>query len=270
MTSEPTLIGSRALQVYTANFKVRPNSDYDFIGIDPPFEGKVEMHHPDHLLNTELVRRYRRDNTFIRDGVGYGCLNQVGQYVMKRSHLWRDQGFDKHILQFHLHLGKRIEGLLKLEDWDVLSRLTEATHKAYPQGNPNLNTSNEDFFDDAVDKKYDHDWIHELYAYESKPMYTRLKHDDTKAWCVKDLWDELKPLQKNQCVAEECYVIATERFLVPKDFEYPAKLAYLKALKKVCTTLTSGYFRDHAIDNYLDIIQMFDGVKIENVKRKLQ
>ena len=91
-----------------------------------------------------------------------------------------------------------------------------------------------------------------------------------QAWCEKDLWEGgLSDLQKRQCVAEECYVIATERFIVPAGLDYPLKLAYLKALKKVCTTLCSGWFRDYAIDNYPFIVDLFDENKMKEVVKGL-
>jgi hypothetical protein len=125
------------------------------------------------------------------------------------------------------------------------------------------------FFADAVTKKYNHDWLHELYAYEDQPMYTRLQKDKTSAWCSKELWYNLYRQQKIQCVAEEAYVIATERFLVPKDWNYPAKRAYYAAVKKICTTLCSGWFRDYALDNWPTILAMYDPNKFKQVQERL-
>ena len=39
--------------------------------------------------------------------------------------------------------------------------------------------------------------------------------------------------------------------------------------KKVCTTLTSGWFRDFAIDNYPEILKLYDHSKFEYVKNQL-
>ena len=47
----------------------------------------------------------------------------------------------------------------------MLEERVKLTKEAYPQGNPSLNQTNEDFFDDSVKKVYDHDWLHELVAY---------------------------------------------------------------------------------------------------------
>jgi hypothetical protein len=146
------------------------------------------------------------------------------------------------------------------------------TKKAFKQGNPSLKQSNDDFFDDFVDKVYDHDWLHELYSYNTRPMYEKLKKPDhlDQAWCEKDLWKALTLEEQCKCVAEECYVIATERFIVPSGLVFPSKLAYIKALTKVCTTLTSGWFRDFAIDNYPQVFGLYDRQKIETVLEKLK
>ena len=122
---------------------------------------------------------------------------------------------------------------------------------------------------------FDHGYIHELFAYEARPMFERLKHEgeEGSAWCAKDLWLGLSTTQKLQCVAEEVQVIATERFLLG-DKPKPVKLAYFLALNKVCTSLCSGWFRDFAIDHYPLIVDMFDKLRIEyvvaNLKEQMQ
>ena len=154
----------------------------------------------------------------------------------------------------------------------ILLERIKLTKEAYPQGNPKLNKSNDEFFDDPVEKVYDHDFLHELYAYEDRPMFEKLKRPEqfNLAWCVKDLWDKLSQTQKLQCVAEETYVIATERFMVPNDWNYPTKKAYYFALKKVCTTLTSGWFRDFAIDNFPEVFNLYEGAKFYHVQAHLE
>ena len=120
-----------------------------------------------------------------------------------------------------------------------------------------------------VTKKYDHDWLHELFAYHDQPLYVRLLRDPNLAWCDKDKWETLSDEEKLQCTAEEVYVISTERFLVPNDWKYPAKRAFMKSTDKVCTTLCSGWFRDFAIDNYPKVLQMFDQQKFNAVQQMI-
>jgi hypothetical protein len=116
---------------------------------------------------------------------------------------------------------------------------------------------------------FDHDWLHELYAYNDKPMYEKMKKDFSLAKCEKDMWDKFTHEEKLMCVAEECYVIATERFMVPKDWRFWTKLAYIKALQKVCTTLTSGWFRSFSIDHYLEVMDLYNEDRFKTVKEKL-
>lgn len=255
------LIGSRALQYWIPEYKYCLGKDWDFIGeqtVEVPEGDRIEIHSIDFLNNKDAL-------SFCR----YGVCDLQGLTLIKRSHLWRDYQFDKHITQYHKHLLPNSYGITGKEDF-LVERI-KLTKEAFKQGNPSLKQSNEDFFDDAVDKVYDHDWLHELYAYQNKPMYEKLKKPDhlDQAWCEKDLWLNLTKEDQYKCVAEECYVIATERFLVSKQFDYPYKLAYIKALNKVCTTLTSGWFRDFAIDNYPNIYNLYDENKIQLVKRKL-
>ena len=267
------LVGSRAIAHWNPYFKVRPDSDWDIIGrsyentfyryeLGIPDEDRIEWHDPNHLNNKDMI--------FIFE-TGDRVCSPYGLAIMYRSHLHRDWNWDAHITKYHKFILPLLKSDLHLSDPILLDRI-ELTKKAYPQGNPNLMQSNEMFFDDPVKKVYDHDFLHELYAYEDRPMFEKLKHPEQfdLAWCAKDLWDELSHLQKLQCVAEESYVIATERFMVPNDWNYPTKKAFYFALKKVCTTLTSGWFRDFAVDNFPQVFELFDTSKMYLVQAHLE
>lgn len=96
-----------------------------------------------------------------------------------------------------------------------------------------------------------------------------MQDDPSKAWCSKEKFNSFFHSQKLQCVAKEAYVIATERFLVPKDWNFPTKLAFYLSVNKICTTLCSGFFRDFAIDNYEEVLLQYDPQKFETVKSVL-
>ena len=260
------LIGSRALAYWDETFKVKEGADWDIICKDESevkglrAQGlRVEVHKYDDLNNALIYDSCAKGVP----GLMVADLNTLA--LIKRSHLWRDYQWDKHITHYHKHLKQH----LLQSDLPHVEERAKLTREKYPQGQPRLNQTNEDFFDDAVAKVYDHDWLHELAAYYDKPLYTRLKHDDSKAWCEKDLWEQLSTEDKQRCVAEEAYVIATERYLVRTNWEFSYRGAYLSALKKICTTLTSGWFRDYAIDSYPEIVALFDIQKIESMKGKI-
>ena len=261
------LIGSRALAMFSNTVKIKETTDYDVISVKP-IEG-TEWHDPDFLLNHEL-EKYATDYKFSFNGKAIYVVNPRGLAIVKRSHLWRDLSFQKHVTHYHKNGLADFRRYFNAADESLLDKRTAATRKEYPQGNPNLYQSVEGFFDDAVTKKYNHDYLHELIAYQSKPMYTKLQHNPELAWCEKVLWDKLSHTEQLQCVAEEAYVIAIERFLVPKQWDYPYRLAYTRSLDKVCTTLCSGWFRDFAIDNYPSIHGLFDTDKINAVKAILE
>lgn len=260
------LIGSRALNFWYPDCKIKDTTDWDVVSFQP-IEG-TEWHNPNILLNSEL-EQYDSGIHVIKFGLEFNIINRTGLAIIKRSHLWRDLAFGKHITHWDKYLSEAVPYFTE-EDKDYLKRRTAATMQMFPQMQPNLNQTVSDFFDDAVEKKYNHDWLHELFAYQDKPLYTKLQSNPELAWCEKDKWQQLSRTEQLQCVAEETCVIATERFLVPSEWSCPARLAYFKALQKVCTTLCSGWFRDCAIDNHAEICDMFDQNKFDSVKLNIE
>jgi hypothetical protein len=257
------LIGSRALHFWDSSFPLKEDSDWDVISGPPVDRPGFEWHHEDFLNNKDVATNYGSGFYITLGDLKLEVCTLEGLAAIKRSHLWRDWFFDKHITQYHKHLRPYFK-----ESQFYFDRIA-LTKEAFRQGNPSLKRTNKEFFDDPVKKVYDHDWLHELVAYEDAPMYTRLKRDDSLAWCEKDLWGQLDDTRKLRCVAEETYVIAIERFMVPNQWEFSPKQAYHTALKKVCTTLTSGWFRDYALDNYPEVMALFDIRKFSDVKDKI-
>jgi hypothetical protein len=259
------LIGSRALAYWCPDFKLKDNADWDVISDEPI--GGTEWHDPD-LLNNHAFERYATKDKVNHNGQILYVMDMFGLAIIKRSHLWRDLSFQKHITMYHKYLVWATQ-LWTDTDRQLLKDRVLMTRITYPQGNPNLMQSKDAFFDDAVTKKYDHDHLHELVAYYDKPLYTRLLRDPALAWCEKSEWFKLHHEDKIKCIAEEAHVIAIERFMVPNSWKYPSKLAYIKAVDKVCTTLCSGWFRDYAIDHYPEVVQSFNQDKFNYVKKEL-
>jgi hypothetical protein len=267
----PILIGSRALQFWEPSLKLKETTDFDVIS-DSPISG-CEFHDAEFLNNHEMKMYQSTNKVILPDGTKCHVMNLTGLAIIKRSHLWRSLNFDRHITFYHKF------GLADTLKHDivnnplvskVLERRIHLTKEAFPQGNPNLMLSKEDFFDDFVTKKYDHDFLHELVAFYDKPLYTRLLRNSELAWCEKEKWDSLSDSDKIKCVAEETFVIAIERFMVPNGWKFPSKLAYMKALNKVCTTLCSGWFRDFAIDFYPEIVTQYNSEIFDSVRTTLK
>src|SRR6056297_973453 len=108
MKSLPMLIGSRAMDYWHADGRVkslylRGDSDWDFLTEEPerlPKEisgNRVECHSFDMLNNQELYSYfYSLSDLVVVSGVGE-CLVAplLCLYVLKRSHAWRVQNFNK-------------------------------------------------------------------------------------------------------------------------------------------------------------------------------
>jgi hypothetical protein len=263
------LIGSQALQYWDRSFKVKLNSDWDIISTNKIESAnlRIETHSFDDIGNDDLMR-YASESYIEIEGQKVHVVNPIGLAIVKRSHLWRDRSFEKHITQYHRHL-IWYRAMFTEKDIEVLNKRTKLTALAYPQPNPNLMQSVEDFFDDAVTKEYNHDYLHELIAYNDEPLYKKMQKCSSSVTCDVELWYTFTHEQKLQCIAEEAYVISIERFLVKNNWDYPAKLAYLKSVNKICTTLCSGWFRSFAIDNYPEVLGLFDIAKVKNVKEIL-
>ena len=257
------LIGSRALNYWFPEHKIRPETDWDVITHSDLYG--IEKHDPDFLNNKAFEQFTCNTHRVLYRGYWLHVVNPGGLAIIKRSHLWRNIGFDKHITQYCKYLRQ-----YNVLEHPLLRERTEMTRVAFPQQHPKLNVSVPEFFDDYVTKKYDHDWLHTLVAHETTPLYKQMQTDPESAWCDKSLWDGFTYQQKVNCVSEEVYVIAIERFLVPSDWNYSPKVAYHKALNKVCTTLCSGWFRDFAIDNYEQIYDNCNISKFAEVKLNIE
>lgn len=269
------LTGSKALEYYCD--KVYNGSDYDIIASESELNqiglsfcgedflhianGKVEFLNADALNNNQLMPKSSNYN-FVIDINGHMITCDVASlselYIQKRSHMHRPHKFCRNI--FMLQDIKNLNGhQLDARENEILKARIKLTKDKYGDKHPSLNKTNEKFFDDYVEKFYVHDDIHCVVAYYDEPIYERLKIDDSLAKCEKSLWDNLSHDDKIKCVREEGYVIALERFIIPKliknEFHITPKNAFGKALEKICTTLTSGWFRDFAIDNFFTILE---------------
>lgn len=261
---KPILIGSRALHYWNNDVPINESTDWDFISDDPIYGAD---YHPVIALNDHKLLQFVSPQTVETPFGEASVMGMLGLAIMKRSHLHRKDKFEKNILHYHRYGLKECllrYSLVPSVQYVLEERIALTTAK-YPTRTPNLNMTVGEFFDDAVTKIFDHDYLHELVAFGESPLYKKLQKDSTRAWCEKDLWDKLCYNDKVKCVSEEAYVIAIERFLLP-DWKANPKISYYKAVGRICTTLTSGWFRDFAIENYPQIMDCFDLNKILGVK----
>jgi hypothetical protein len=185
-------------------------------------------------------------------------------YLMltKRSHLTYPIHFEKNMNDYQF-MKQRIGSLHKtplMEEYYNL-RFNEAKERN-KQRTPKLNVTTEDFFSSKlpVQTYFVHDHIHEVIAHYDKPVYTMMQKDISKAWCEKDMFFKLPYSTQVRAVMEEAYVIALERYIIPQHGENCNDYhdCYTRAVKRICTTLTSGWFRDFAIENYNKVLEFYN------------
>lgn len=246
--------------------RLSDSSDWDVIS-ETPIQG-TEWHDPDLLLNSQLSP-WVSDHVIDFSGHQLKVVNPIGLALIKRSHLWRSLGFAKHMMHWTRWLRSMTRHFGPAE-WDYLYRRTIATQTKYPEVTPSLKKTVDEFFDDYVVKKYSHDLIHQLVAYYDQPLYTRLQKDPNVVWCSHDLWFALSEEDRDRTVSEEAMTLAIERFMVPKNWDYSPRIAYIKCLERVCTNIASGWFRDHAIDRFHQILCLYDRDRILNTRQHLE
>lgn len=113
-------------------------------------------------------------------------------------------------------------------------------------------SESEEFFDDAVVRKYDHDSLHESVAYGDHALYIDyLLPGRSVAMDMARVWaSDHETLVK--LFREEIYATALERIVVPRDYRVSPGLAYHWALRRTITSLTRGASSLWLIENFKD------------------
>jgi hypothetical protein len=110
--------------------------------------------------------------------------------------------------------------------------------------------SADSFFDDYVNRKYVHDDIHKVVAVGKNPLYFKILEKENSVKCSKEKFNNLDLEDKLNLVREEIWVTALERYLIPSNFTTGDNLSYYKALKKLTTTMSSGWFKMFIIEYF--------------------
>jgi hypothetical protein len=104
-----------------------------------------------------------------------------------------------------------------------------------------------------------HDDIHEAVKHLDHPAYTYYMTSDEDVHCSKDRFFDLNEHTKLLGVLEEAYVLSLERSIIPfglQSFEQRQE-SFIYALEKVCTSITSGWFREYAWENYAKVRKLY-------------
>lgn len=126
--------------------------------------------------------------------------------------------------------------------------------ETYNYGHPVLKATRDEFFKDDF-YVYDHDSIHRAVAVDDVPAYTRYMVDGEQVMTSREKFDALPKIVRLNGVLEEAYVLALERAIVPHNAN--PNSAFKMAMSKVCTSITSGWFREFAWENYYQVMCLF-------------
>lgn len=199
------------------------------------------------------------------------CNNEIGKvksapinvlYMLKLSHRYKKNS--KHFLKtmYDINYFKSIGATL---DDRLKEILTIREKETYTYSHPNLNVDKATFFDgDGINYIFDHDSIHDAVKLYDKPAYMYYIMDNKQVFTDKQKFFSLPLNLQLAGVYEECCVLALERSQIPYNFEVDAKRSFKTALMKVCTSITSGWFREFAYDHYTDVIKLYKNLGENN------
>ena len=167
--------------------------------------------------------------------------------------------------------------LLTLES--IVKIMELRTKESYDYGHPKLNVTSKEFFNaDGIDYIYDHDRIHVavalmavdfgendyLMAHHPKPAYTFYMKDGSEVMTSKEKFMAAPEYIRLYGVYEEVCVLALERSQIPhaigKEGGPTPRWSFEKALEKVCTSITSGWFRLYAWESYGKVLELYESL----------
>jgi hypothetical protein len=191
-------------------------------------------------------------STRFKDGIAYASLDVC--YMLKMSHRFRKNSVHFHKTMRDILVMRSLGAVIRDEHREFFK---EREKETYTYSHPKLNKGKAQFFSgDGVNYVYDHDSIHESVKIMDKPAYTFFQAENEEVMCDMNKFFELPQEIRLNAVCEESMVLAIERAVVP--YNVPYKRAYTMALEKVCTSITSGRFREFAWENYQGVLGRYN------------
>lgn len=175
--------------------------------------------------------------------------------ALKLSHRYKRNSphFLKTMRDIQFLRGKGIVIGTELEEW-----LPVREAATYTYAHPKLDVSKAAFFDgDGVPYVYDHDSIHEAVACGTRPAYKWYMKDGAAVMTSKEKFFNCNEEVRLHGVYEESCVLALERSQIPFPEAKPRK-SFEYALMKVCTSITSGWFREWSWEHYDDVMALYE------------
>ncbi len=277
------LIGSRALYLRAPFLLKRDPKDFDFISTRSEAETwlrKRELNYyttdnkiihegtipcefeliEDRPSNQLLINLVENDSKTIKTEFGLipnlhllFALKASHRYLKNSPHFWKTAADYHRMKNFGVEILPEYLEFLKLREKET-----------YAYAHPKLNVNKNDFFNgDQVNYIYDHDSIHQAMKHLEKPAYSYFQKDGAEVACDKNKFFILPEEIKLYSVLEETYVLALERSQIPYPGKMIPKDSFMLSLSKVCSSITSGWWREYAYDNIFKAIKMYNPAYVE-------
>lgn len=274
------LVGSHAINYHLPGFRKKPR-DWDLIATEQEAQAiallaEHELEGSNHsvafrmkdgaIVDIEIIQPgTAADDLYWLPGTPFTVVDtDIGRvlippldvlYTLKLSHRYLKDS--PHFLKTMLDIRQLREAGCQVFDADWLKRREAET---YHYQHPNLKRSKQEFFTgDAVDYQYDHDSLHQAVKLGAVPAYSLFSTTGEEVFSSKKKFFALTEQERLNAVLEESYVLALERSLIPFDFKPTKEQAFRMALEKVCTSITSGWFREYAWEHYFEALASYSG-----------
>ena len=224
------IVGSFALEYHGISRKTPKDIDIWITPLESLPSYKVDSY----IVSQEIYDLVPRSN-------GYATPDAI--FTIKCSHFAYD---------IHWQKTKKDILWLKAKGCKIIPKLYAALKLLWAKdyGNKSflsLTKKKDEFFNDFVDYKYDHDYLHELVAHPHPPMYSKCHKEGHEVLIDKNKFFAMPKHDQLQMFREEITVIAIERWII--DGKHSWYSAYNLALKKVITRLTKNWATDFIIAN---------------------
>lgn len=234
------LVGSKAAKLWFDDYREPKDTDWLCDEIVKSSKEEEFHYHQGNPGTIWLIENYHR-----------GVPNPDVLYTLKFSHCFWNIHWQKTMFDIEFFQSKNAQLIPEL--FELLYTGWENIHG--PK-RVNLNQTGEDFFNEYVEREYLHDDLHKAISYYDEPLYTKINKSNSEVSVSEELFNKLSFDDKIKVCREEIYVIALERYLIPKAFAISKKTAYMGACKLVLTRLTKGWFPKFIAENWSTLSEL--------------
>lgn len=176
-------------------------------------------------------------------------LKETHRY-MKSPYFWKTAQDVFNMRKLGCKIEKKYNEFVKLRE--------EETYKSVKY--PKLDVSKKEFFDikHGVSMVYEHDHLHEAVKHLDMPAYKFFMKDDSEVLSDKEKFFKCSRDIQLYSTLEECYVLSLERSQIPFPKVKTPFQSFKMALEKVCSTITSGWFRKHSWESIPFVLSMYN------------